>query len=306
MMFIILIHFLFLCEVTSKQSSTDSCYVYPSCLTDTYYDKTTGFSNDTGWLSSESSQCCQICLPGTPPVVCFDSTDPECASKTGNADYDYILFDQIWLPQFCHALDMGHDLTLSHLENSSCKKNVTSSLSIHGVWPNYFGGYPQCCDATEPTVAISPNEVIEWTIWPDLKKQWSDPTQECDYCGVCYMLNHEWEKHGTCYSPGNPVAYFEYGLNLNSKLQTYNELIIQYAGTTVLTSTIKALYPKAVNVICDPKDDYYPNDASTGFMGSGVFSEIQTCWDRNNNMIDCPPAGTYSFTAPCPSYTIFR
>ncbi len=43
-----------------------------------------------------------------------DEIPNTCHNKTGDQDYDYLLLDLLWLPQFCAALSEGHDPTLSH------------------------------------------------------------------------------------------------------------------------------------------------------------------------------------------------
>lgn len=150
----------------------------------------------------------QICLPGTSPTVCFDETDLDCQNKTGNGDYDYVLFDQIWLPAFCASLENGFDPTLTHLEGSLCQQQgqrqgqgqspaapASSKLSIHGMWPNYYNGYPQCCDLEGgggggSTAALRPQEVLQWSSWPALQQHWPDRTAPAESpCAVCLMVS---------------------------------------------------------------------------------------------------------------------
>ena len=161
-------------------ADVSSCYLFPSCVNvQVFYDPKTGFTNDTGFLSPNSAACCQICLPGTPPTVCFNSSAfSNCASKTGNADYDYLLLDQIWLAQFCHALSSNLDPTLSHVQHSACLPTARdlARLSIHGLWPNYLDGYPQCCNSTGALEALDPSEVASWDIFSQLQTDWQDPT----------------------------------------------------------------------------------------------------------------------------------
>lgn len=280
--------------VLAAAKSVNECYISPSCITNEFYDKATGFTNDTGWSNTDAESCCQICLPGTPSTVCFTST-PECLSKTGDGDFDYLLLDQIWLPQFCASLSDGIDPTLSHLAGSTCG-SYPHKLSIHGLWPNYFGGYPQCCNASGNMVALTPAEVTSWDIWPILQDQWADPTSTGE-CSVCYMLNHEWQKHGACYST-EPYQYFADTLSLTSSLQNINNRLTSFEGQTIPTSSIRTMYPKDVNVICDAYNK--PSD------NTGLLLEIRTCWDRNMQPTDCAPASTSQFGVPCPEYTIFR
>ena len=284
--------FLFVGSYLANQD-LNFCYTAPSCTGTEFYDQNTGFTNDTGWSSSFSNSCCQICLPGTPPTVCFDPDDDVCAEKTGNADYDFLLFDQVWLPQLCTALVEGHDPTLTHLHGTVCNPRIQSKsgLSIHGMWPNYVNGFPQCCNTTGDSFSLIPTDVTAWELWPELQESWPDPTSNTE-CSVCFMLNHEWEKHGACYSPGDPWQYFKDALQLSNKLTPYSKSINAYAGKTVLTSELAAHYPKAVNILCDPHS------------GNGdLLLEIQTCWDTNLSIIDCAPASPMQFTSPCPEYT---
>ena len=116
------------------------------------------------------------------------------------------------------------------------------------------------------------------------------------------MLNHEWLKHGGCYSPGEPLKYFTDALAIDTQLDPLTSRINSLNGTTVLTADIQKLYPGAVNVICDPRD----TSASVEDGDVGNFLELQTCWSRTGEPLDCPPAGAYSFTAPCPTYTYLR
>ena len=166
-----------------QEHDENSCFIENSCqLTDGLaYNQDTGFTNDTGWMSGTSSTCCDICIPGAPSKICFNASDvtSDCmVNKQGQGgDFDYLMFDQIWLPQFCNALSSGHDPTLSHLEGSICNtknsRNNQNRLIIHGLWPNYEEGYPQCCNATAaPLTPLTPAAVVDWNIWSELENEW--------------------------------------------------------------------------------------------------------------------------------------
>ena len=190
--------------------SNGQCYAEFSCSTSSFYDLNTGFTNDTGWASPSSDACCEICsVPHTPNKICFNTTPgSNCMSKTGTAgDYDFVMLDQMWLPQFCHALDAGYDPTLSHLAGSKCnnENSLPNQLIIHGLWPNYYDGFPQCCNSSLVGLTpLVPSQVVKWSIWPELQAVWYDPTktppssdnENTNECNICYILNHEWVKHG--------------------------------------------------------------------------------------------------------------
>lgn len=328
-----------------------SCYIAPSCTVTSSadaYDNATGWTNNTGWGGVYSSSCCQICLDDMPTKVCFNPSDPnsQCMQKAGRSgDYYYLMLDQIWLPQWCNALAQGHDPTLSHLQGSVCNtatdnsasKNTAPVLLVHGLWPQYEDGFPQCChsNSADPT-PLTPSEVVGWNVWPELQTYWFDPTTtinettassssssavltDSSECDVCYLLNHEWLKHGTCYAADeiateDPKQYFYAGLELYHALggETFTNTVINIdsttsssssgyggsntaaytgangnvsamAGTFVNVTDIAALYPAVVNVLCDPQD---PRTNAT----VGVLLEIQTCWEP----VDAVSASTKS------------
>jgi ribonuclease T2 len=318
--------------VESESSDDGSCFVEQSCsAVSQFYDPVTGFTNDTGWASSESLDCCSICLPGTPTKVCFDPDDADCAAHAGVAgDYDYVMLDQMWLPQYCNALAQGHDPTLSHLPGTKCSsgRSISSSLVIHGLWPNYYGGYPQCCAPVDGSaqVPLVPEDVVLWSpTWSELQAVWYDPTSaphgssgsDSNECNVCYILNHEWLKHGTCFQQStsaksgkngaagveDPQGYFHAGIEINNALSAESSALARYANQNTDRANLESLYPHAVNILCDPQD---PKASST----QGVLLEIQTCWtvtevdgqvEPTYQMVDCPPAGNSTFTVPCPN-----
>lgn len=242
-----------------------------------------------------SNLCCQICLPGTPPTVCFNKADPLCKAKTGNGDYDFLLLSQIWQPQFCDSLQRGFDPTLTHLIDTTCGESAPTDLRIHGLWPNYVNGYPQCCNSTAASsYTLEPSEVVEWEIYPQLQANFAGVVK-MDTCAVCYTLNHEWLKHGGCYSPGDPQTYFADSIAISNLVLDSTKIINSIGGTIVETSYLESLYPATINVVCDPCANL--NDET------GSFLELRTCWARDLSPFNCPPSSAGQFTAPCPKYT---
>jgi ribonuclease T2 len=228
--------------------------------------------------------------------VCFDKKDLDCRSKTGNGDYDFLLLDQIWQPQFCDRLSGGHDPTLTHLEGTECTADAPRDLRIHGLWPNYYKGYPQCCNSTSaPSLTLDPADVTRWDIFPSLQAEWAG-VAPLDTCAVCLTLNHEWLKHGGCYAPGDPITYFRDSLAITDLVSAATQTINSLKGKTVDTAVLEGLYPRAVNILCDPH-------AEQSSDSTGRFIEVRTCWSREREAIDCAPASAGQFTEPCPQFT---
>lgn len=112
------------------------------------------------------------------------------------------------------------------------------------------------------------------------------------------QLNHEWLKHGGCYSPGEPEKYFNDALTINAELSKYTTAINSLAGQTVTTKSVELLYSKHINVICDPNTP----DTFGGNSSIGSFLELRTCWSGTDQLIDCPAAFSNAFGVPCPEY----
>lgn len=307
---IVVISVIIVVSINSSGSGNDSslsqCYVEPSCTASMpfLYNPINGWSNNTGWSNDKlsSSSCCQICPAEINMVTCFPGAPPSCYEKTGLGDYDYLLFDQVWIPQLCEAWSEGHDPTLSHLEGSKCQDEYVNQplLSIHGLWPNYVGGFPQCCSyPSDPNgIQALTDDFINSPIWSNLTKVWFDPIQLADSCtGLCYLNNHEWEKHGSCYSPNNPEEYFSAGLTLYGLVSSQTEQISLWQGSYHTLDDFLNLFDKSVNVVCDPNDSSIEHTE-----GSSIFLEFQTCWNKLGDsfvQVDCPAATASQFTVPC-------
>jgi ribonuclease I len=214
-----------------------TCYQNPTCRDYTAYSPAVynpqGFTNLTGWQDVMSYDgCCNICLSIAPTVQpsLSPTIQPTSAGETGNPTqaptpsptqnpsgnpsylYDYLLLDLMWLPQFCHALNEGHDFTLSHTLGSHCQSAIYSTqprLSIHGLWPNKVNGSLACCTSASSNYEVKtldPVQVSSWPIWSGMEFYWFDPTISTssqidgNTCSVCYLLNHEWQKHGSCFT----------------------------------------------------------------------------------------------------------
>lgn len=249
-----------------------------------------------GWGTPDS--CVGICgvspnspLKARPPaVVCFNKDDLECRQKTGDSDYDFLLLAQLWLPSFCLGLADGYDVTVTHQAGAICRPSTRSFLSIHGLWPNYVGGFPQCCGDPQP---LDPAAVSKWpaSLLRRLAIRWPDPTVELVGRSACEIWNHEWQKHGTCMEPQTDAgaqAYFERGLAVDNALSDANAKIDGFRGTVQSLSDISALYPKSVQVMCDKRRPER-------------LMEIRTCWTREHEPRDCSPAAPFGQLIPCGS-----
>lgn len=245
------------------------------------------FDYPGGWVGDACVDICGV-TEGSPverplAVVCFDPDDADCAAKTGDGDYDYLLLSQHWLPSMCLGLDAGYDTTLTHQAGARCVPEAPSRITVHGLWPNYTRGFPQCCGSALP---LDPAKVRQWPeeLRTSLQHSQPDPTTTDFDPAICEIFNHEWQKHGTCFAAGGDGAgdvdadarhYFETGLLLADRLLEADNTLDGWAGTTQPRAAVEALYPKAVQVLCDAHQ-------------IERLLEIHTCWSRDLEMVDCP------------------
>jgi ribonuclease T2 len=100
----------------------------------------------------------------SPPVVPSD------------ADFDFYVLTLSWSPTHCSS-DAGGGRD----DDLQCRSGRPFGFVLHGLWPQHEKGWPEFCDARAPrrlkdsvmreALALSPSEKL---------------------------LQHEWEKHGTC------------------------------------------------------------------------------------------------------------
>lgn len=270
-----------------------------------------------GWVpTSGKTQCVNICVNSKATPGCFDPNDTSCTSKTQSpGDFDYLLLEQLFVPQFCRDLLKGVDTTVSHQNVNpypagvTCKSEVVRpELTIHGLWPNYNNGYPGCCNVSA-TIPNKPYNAAKFasnhpTLLKQMAKKWIDPTQSTSYDTLCEIYNHEFQKHGLCFAaygndyPRAAVNYFEATLNIATKLDTATAKINSWAKLATPQTTvaeIKALYSKSVQVLCSAAE------------GGNQLGAIRSCFNKpviavstaNFTQKDCFEAKPSAQFIPC-------
>jgi ribonuclease T2 len=102
--------------------------------------------------------------PASPPVAPSD------------ADFDFFVLTLSWSPTHCSS-DAGGGRD----DDLQCRSGKPFGFILHGLWPQHEKGWPEYCDTRAPrrlkdsvmreALALSPSEKL---------------------------VQHEWEKHGTC------------------------------------------------------------------------------------------------------------
>ncbi|CAK4930110.1 unnamed protein product [Aphanomyces euteiches] len=215
-----------------------------------------------GWILPEKRQCVDICVKASPFPTCFVNTTDCIHKKQQPGDYNNLVFEQLYLPQYCRDLLLGIDSTVSHRpvapypRGIRCIPPVRSRLTIHGLWPNYIDGFPACCNATSAirNRPFDPFDLVAKTpdLFHHLAAEWPDPTQVVSTDSLCELWNHEFQKHGLCFSvlphdfTATAVQYFEAALTISRQLAMATDQLEQWATATLVdkvsTEEIARLY----------------------------------------------------------------
>lgn len=275
-----------------------------------------------GWLPN-GQQCVDICIHASPSPTC-PTQDPSCLTKKQRpGDYDFLLLEQLFLPQFCRDLLAGVDLTISHRNVNKyprgivCKPSkAASKLSIHGLWPNYNAGFSACCNVSDAT-RNQPFDALGFAAEsPELLREmdevWVDPTQSSSLHTVCELYNHEFQKHGLCYSANggedfdfSAREYFRAAMRAAAVNKEATTTINRWAAANNPKTTlaaITALYQTRVQVLCSA---VAPIDGTMGGGAGNSLAVIHVCFSKPANAsaaltpIDCKDPSSTTVFVPC-------
>ncbi|GMF10822.1 unnamed protein product [Phytophthora lilii] len=218
-----------------------------------------------GWSTTNpTSECVDIC--SAPSKTCLTS-DAACLAKTeAPSDFDYLVLEQLFVPQFCRDLLKGYDSTISH-------QNVDVCCNPNSTVTN------QPYDAAEFAL-------LESDLLATMGEKWVDATQATTYESLCEIYNHEFQKHGLCYAANGDdyisaaVTYFEATLNTADRISSATEQINAWAAQSTPQTTlaeIEALYDHDVIVLCSSVD------------GNNTLSSIRTCYEKPTNITSDGP-----------------
>ncbi|GMF46505.1 unnamed protein product [Phytophthora fragariaefolia] len=275
-----------------------------------------------GWRP-DAPQCVDICT-SAPPIPTCPTRDPAClAKKQRPGDYDFLLLELLFLPQFCRDLLAGVDLTISHRNVNkyprgiACEPSkVTSRLSIHGLWPNYNAGFSACCNVSD-SIRNQPFDAVGFAAEaPELLREmgevWVDPTQPSTFQTLCELYNHEFQKHGLCYAADgiddfnfSAREYFRAALRAAAASAEATAAITRWASGSSARTTlaaIAALYTTRVQVLCSA---VAPIDGRHNGGAGNSLAAIHVCFSKPANSssdltpIDCKEALSTAVFVPC-------
>lgn len=170
-------------------------------------------------------------------------------------EFDYYVLSLSWSPSFCMT-PAG-----KKPDNATqCGPGHSFAFVVHGLWPQYAqGGYPSSCSTTRGV----PQDIVEKML-PLM------PSEK--------LINHEWEKHGTCSGLEAP-EYF------NAATQAFQKLEIPEVFKAP-TKTVAGSVASIERVFIE---------ANPGLDGSEIavvcnrnnVSEVRICLDKEWNFRPC-------------------
>jgi ribonuclease T2 len=183
-------------------------------------------------------------------AVCLGIGSAQANGTPGK--FDYYVLSLSWSPEYCESV--------SKPDPAQCGQR-RYSLVVHGLWPQYEnGGYPDSCiQPSKPVPKSLIDEMID--IMPSPK-----------------LIQHEWDKHGTC-SGLSMSKYFQL------TRQIYNSIKIPskyQQPSDYITTNVKALESDLVSA--NPKLD--GAKIAVGCKGR-YLQEIQVCYGKNLQPRSC-------------------
>jgi ribonuclease T2 len=137
--------------------------------------------------TQEPTASTESAAPSAPAVASVDEAVAKDASVAvpspaspppvpSDADFDFFVLTLSWSPTHCSS-DAGGGRD----DDLQCRSGKPFGFILHGLWPQYEKGWPEFCDTSAPrrlkdsvmreALSLSPSEKL---------------------------VQHEWEKHGTC------------------------------------------------------------------------------------------------------------
>jgi ribonuclease T2 len=160
--------------------------------------------------------------------------------------FDYYVLVLSWSPTHCSSdAGRGADDVLQ------CRSGRPYGFVLHGLWPQFERGYPKDCPTDEPRI------VSDALI-----------SQMLAYTPSARLVQHEWEKHGTCSGLGRR-DYF------NTAATAFRSIVVPsaYRGPArAMVTTAEDVRAAFVRVNAS-----LPSDALSATCRGGELKEVWVC-----------------------------
>ena len=186
-------------------------------------------------------------------AVAKHKKQPTVTSDASAGDFDYFLLTLSWAPEFCASNPNSR-------KSAECAANHHMGLLAHGLWPQYDNGKgPEDCASTPPVSSSTVNHMMP--IMPG--KQ---------------LIQHEWQKHGTC-SSMSVQDYFGAIEKLYNGLEVPPELKKPATSAQASPTAIEQKFAAANNA---------PKRAFRVSCPQNEFSAVEVCLSKDLQYQACP------------------
>ncbi len=132
---------------------------------------------DRGGLPDAQKDTPTIAQSGTAPTVTIETPSKPASSAVPKSEgkFDYYLLVLSWSPTHCSS-DAGRGRD----DDLQCRSGRPYGFVLHGLWPQNERGWPESCSTTERDVSNA------------------NMTEALKLSPSAELVQHEWNKHGTC------------------------------------------------------------------------------------------------------------
>lgn len=185
-------------------------------------------------------------------TICLGMGNALAAERANIAgQFDYYVMSLSWSPEYCATSD--------NPDSTQCGER-RYSLVVHGLWPQYEnGGFPADCSAERAVPQAIVDSMLD--IMPSKK-----------------LIQHEWDKHGTC-SGLSVEKYFQL------TRQIYNSIAIpdKYKQPTdYIVTSVRDIEGDLIGVNPTLDGSKIAIDCKNRYL-----QEILVCYDKNNQPRVC-------------------
>ena len=171
------------------------------------------------------------------------------AVPEARGDFDYYLLVLSWSPTHCSSdAGRGHD------DDLQCRSGRPYGFVLHGLWPQYERGWPERCSTEEPREVSDANMATALKLSPSRQ-----------------LVQHEWEKHGTCAGLSQDDYFAAAALGIESvNVPKAYKLPAQPLVTT----------PNAVKRAFLDANRGIPDDGLSATCSRNQLAEVWVCLDK--------------------------
>jgi ribonuclease T2 len=197
---------------------------------------------------------------GMAALLVLTFASPSMAQRGGDraGDFDYYALVLNWSPSYCADRGRGGG---GRRDEPQCSGDRPYSFILHGLWPQYYRGWPQDCRTEErPWV---PDELIR---------------QMLDVMPSKRLIIHEYRKHGTC-SGLSPTEFFRVARQLYDEIKIPPRFQSPESYLTLSPAEVEREFLAA-----NPRLE--PDMISVGCKGRNL-GDLRICFGRDLRLQSC-------------------